>query len=184
MATKKANNYINTELDWSYANFSGIYKLTNLVNNKFYIGSARDLYKRASDHFCKLRKGIHKNPHLQASYNKYGNVFKFEVIKLIVNNEELFKAEQYFIDELNPQYNINRKATGHYIKHTIEARRKISESQYKTVIQYTRDGVYIREFPSVKSVLELYNNSKKTGHLSDHIKGIYKYYKGFIYKYK
>ena len=35
---------------------SGIYKITNLINGKLYIGSSVDLKSREHTHFCKLRK--------------------------------------------------------------------------------------------------------------------------------
>ena len=53
-------------------NLSGIYKITNLENNKFYIGSAKDLYDRLASHKKDLRANKHCNIYLQRSYNKYG----------------------------------------------------------------------------------------------------------------
>ena len=59
----------------------GIYKITNTVNGKIYIGSAVDLSRRKRDHFWSLRKGTHCNAYLQKSFNKYGeNNFSFEVL--------------------------------------------------------------------------------------------------------
>ena len=37
----------------------GIYKITNTINNKIYIGSAEDLYKRKHKHLYDLRHNIH-----------------------------------------------------------------------------------------------------------------------------
>ena len=51
---------------------SGIYRIRNLTNNKFYIGSAVNLNKRKNQHFHYLRNNKHHNKPLQNSYNKYG----------------------------------------------------------------------------------------------------------------
>lgn len=59
-----------------------IYKITNTINNKVYIGQTiRNPLLRKEEHFNNLKNGIHHNSHLQHSFNKYGDVFKFEVIE-------------------------------------------------------------------------------------------------------
>jgi group I intron endonuclease len=56
-----------------------IYKITNIVNNKFYIGSAQKFDRRQKTHIKLLQKNIHPNMHLQNSFNLYGiDNFKFE----------------------------------------------------------------------------------------------------------
>lgn len=50
----------------------GIYKITNVINNKVYIGQSRNYEKRRSDHLNKLSSKKHRNKHLQYSWNKYG----------------------------------------------------------------------------------------------------------------
>lgn len=53
----------------------GIYKITNIVSNKCYIGSSVTVRKRLSDHRRRLRKNQHKNLHLQNAWNRYGEIF-------------------------------------------------------------------------------------------------------------
>ena len=61
---------------------SGIYKITNITNNKVYIGSSVNISNREYKHFWMLDKGIHDNEYLQKSYNKYGkDVFIFEIVE-------------------------------------------------------------------------------------------------------
>lgn len=82
-------------------NFSGIYKITNLVNSKIYIGSAVCLYNRFRLHISDLLDGSHNNTHLQSAFNKYGITnFRFEVIKLC-KDKELESTERYYIKVLN-----------------------------------------------------------------------------------
>jgi len=92
---------------------TGIYKITNLKNNKFYIGSSiSSLKKRLQHHKNKLENNIHKNNYLQNSYNKYGvDNFKFEIIEFLEPEYCRFK-EQYYLDNYKCHYNINRCATG------------------------------------------------------------------------
>jgi group I intron endonuclease len=111
---------------------TGIYKIENIVNGKFYIGSAVHFSNRKSDHFRRLKLNIHKNTHLQNSYNKYGK--KNFVMTLIekCEKEELPLREQYYIDSLNPDYNICTKVEGRWgLTHTKEVKNKISSSVKK-----------------------------------------------------
>jgi len=77
-----------------------VYKITNLVNEKFYIGSASYYDKRIGTHVSRLRQNIHKNPHLQAAWNKYGeDNFKFEVLERCTK-ESLITREMELIKKL------------------------------------------------------------------------------------
>jgi group I intron endonuclease len=87
-----------------YPSSQGIYKITNIVNNKFYIGSSKKLNKRLIDHFSRLRNNSHKNKHLQDSFNKYGEVnFQIDILEEFENitAEELLDKEQEYLDSIN-----------------------------------------------------------------------------------
>jgi group I intron endonuclease len=76
----------------------GIYKLINVINDKFYVGSAVDLKRRKTRHFSELRKGKHSNRHLQAAWNKYGEqAFVFVVIAEIPPEADLLAAENVWL---------------------------------------------------------------------------------------
>jgi group I intron endonuclease len=95
---------------------SGIYRILNTVNGKPYLGSAVIIPNRWREHTRTLRKGTHKNPHLQAAWNKYGEeAFIFEIVELIEDKNKLIEREQYWIDfyeAYNPQkgYNVCQTA--------------------------------------------------------------------------
>jgi group I intron endonuclease len=83
---------------------SGIYKITNLVNFKCYVGSAIRIDNRFKNHKKKLKYSNHPNKHLQASYNKNGlENFSFEVIEYC-DKAKLLEREQYWINSLNCSY--------------------------------------------------------------------------------
>src|SRR3990172_6454555 len=50
----------------------GVYAIVNIQNGNLYIGSTVDLLHRAEDHFRNLRRGTHRNEHLQKAFRKYG----------------------------------------------------------------------------------------------------------------
>ena len=81
---------------------SGIYKITNIKNNKVYIGSSINMHERKLDHLSALKRGTHGNICLQRAYNKYGiDSFCFEVIEIIhveKSNSELLSREQFWLD--------------------------------------------------------------------------------------
>jgi group I intron endonuclease len=84
-----------------YPSTQGIYKITNTTNNKFYIGSSKQLNKRIIDHFSRLRNNTHKNKFLQRAFNKYGeSSFKIEILEQFVGltQEELLTKEQHHLD--------------------------------------------------------------------------------------
>lgn len=89
---------------------SGIYQIQNIVNNKAYIGSTRNLNRRKADHFNKLSHNKHSNKHLQNAFNKYGqDAFVFEIIEYC-DPDQLIIREQWYLDNWNPEYNIRIKA--------------------------------------------------------------------------
>ena len=61
---------------------SGVYQIRNLVNNKIYIGSSKNIKKRFSEHKQNLKNGTHSNKLLLKDYKTHGlENFSFEVLK-------------------------------------------------------------------------------------------------------
>lgn len=78
----------------------GIYKIINLQNDHFYVGSSVNLKRRNTRHFSELRNNKHKNQHLQAAWNKYGeSSFAFTIIELVKNKMDLHIAEDRWLTE-------------------------------------------------------------------------------------
>lgn len=105
-----SKNAISTRKDHirSKANaISGIYKITNLATNEFYIGSSKNIESRWAYHKAKFKSNEETSNKLYLDFKKFGlENFKFEILEKC--SENLKEKEQEYIDKLNPQY--NRKA--------------------------------------------------------------------------
>lgn len=108
---------------------SGIYKITNLVTEDCYIGSAVNLNSRKRTHFANMNLGKHPNKHLQASCNKYGKEnFIFEILAKCPK-EYLLKLEQFFIDTIKPSFNKRKEVNSNLgMVLTEEHKQKISKA--------------------------------------------------------
>ncbi len=77
----------------------GIYKIRNLINDKIYIGSAKNIKKRWKRHITGLKHNKYESPLLQRAWNKYGpDNFVFEIIKTIKFVDMLIPNEQIYLD--------------------------------------------------------------------------------------
>jgi len=96
---------------------SGVYKITNIKNGKFYIGSSKDVEFRWSEHKKHLNGNYHINKKLQNAWNFYGKEsFEFDILET-VNECDLLVKEQFYLDMFKPHmkeigYNINPSAYG------------------------------------------------------------------------
>ena len=113
---------------------SGIYTITNILDNKIYVGYATNFRKRKGDHISNLRKNKHKNIHLQRAFNRDGESnFKIELLEEY-NIDILPSMEHYWRNLLqthNPEkgYNILPTSESGLITHSKETRDKISKSK-------------------------------------------------------
>lgn len=80
----------------------GIYKITNKINNKSYIGQSNNIKRRKNEHRCIEHE---TNKSLKSAYVKYGiENFEFQVLEEC-ELEKLNDREKYWIELLKPQYN-------------------------------------------------------------------------------
>lgn len=95
---------------------SGIYKILNKVDGKYYVGSSKNIQYRWTEHKRQLNNNCHHNDFLQRAWNKYGsNSFDFIILEFTDIDKTLL-VEQKYLDiakiEQDKCYNLNFKVTG------------------------------------------------------------------------
>ena len=132
---------------------SGIYKVTNLINNKIYIGQSINIYKRWEAHkYVSLNKNSQEyNIYFHNALRKYGiNNFLFEIIEQC-NKDELDEKEKYWIeyyDSCNRDIGYNESKGGY----------GYNGERYH-IEQYDLDGNFIKEWDSVYEAAKSLNTS-------------------------
>jgi group I intron endonuclease len=124
--------------------------LANKLTNDTYIGQSKDISKRFRNYF-NLSYIKSKNSFIiSRALIKYGYSNFSVMILEYCDKSDLIKREQYYLNKLNPEYNI-LKIVGSScgFKHSKETKRKIRKSL---------KGIYIKE----KSVLFGRNHTEET----------------------
>ena len=169
-----------------YKNISGIYKITNIINGKVYIGQAMNLWSRiSSGYLYTLPKGKCPNKLLQRAWDKDGGEFFYIEIVEICDIEHLTEKEQYWINKtqcFNNKFGYNvreiadsnrgicpseetRKKIGESSKlrrgwkHTQDVKDFLSEMRSKPIIQLDLDGNFIKEWKNSIFAANELNNS-------------------------
>ena len=84
---------------------SGVYMVKNLINGKKYIGQSIKPQLRKCAH-ASIGKMNNSNPNIQIDLKQYGrDTFVFGIIEHC-KPEQLLEREQYYINLLNPEYNV------------------------------------------------------------------------------
>lgn len=188
---------------------SGVYEIRNTLNNKRYIGSSINIYRRWRDHKRMLNLNVHPNKHLQAAWNKYGEKhFVFKILETCepIKDTILFLEQKYL--DLKPEYNNSPTAgsnLGWKPNEEFRARcrermkgkmnipkeivklgiHKATEVKKKPVLQYTKDGNFIAEYSSQKeAALLVFGNERYHKSISGCCRGNRKEAKGYIWRYK
>jgi len=79
----------------------GVYKITNKINGKMYIGGSTNVESRRIDHFKPYRINKLKHLPLYEAMIKFGREnFEFEILEE-VTKEELGNKEEYYINKYN-----------------------------------------------------------------------------------
>lgn len=112
---------------------SGIYMITNIVNNKKYIGQSTNVEDRMLHHKSALKHNRHENGHLQSAWNKYGEEnFQFEVLEYCEEDllDELEKEYIKIFNSTDRAHGYNKEDGGSQNKHmSAEAKKKMSDAK-------------------------------------------------------
>lgn len=166
----------------------GIYTITNIINDKYYVGSSLNVKNRLKVHKQQLIKNIHPNNHLQGAWNKYGeDNFKFEIVlDLSSSTEEIIRAiEQEILDkEFNKTYNLLKQVLGTKrnknqkgTKNTNKCKRKSGgdvllnkkSNKWRACITVNDDTVHLGCFDTYEEALECRLKAEKKYWAEDYI---------------
>jgi hypothetical protein len=132
-------------LDTTESKISGIYKIVNRVNGKYYVGSSKDIVGyRWPKHKKELRAKRHKNDYLQNAWNKCGeNNFDVIIVEQVPRGI-LLEVEQRYLNiaksEQDRCYNLKFKSEGGDISDY--SRKKIGDARRgKITLTATRQKI-------------------------------------------
>lgn len=123
----------------------GVYQIKNLVNGKIYVGSSVDIRDRWWNHRSRLRNQTHKNSHLQAAWNKYGeDSFEFSILEVVENVDDVLIREQWYLDNWKLDYNVALVASANQLGRPLseEHKKKISETKRKNRDKFSGKNNY------------------------------------------
>lgn len=114
-------------------NKCGIYRWTNIVSNKSYVGSCLNLFNRFKNYFSVpfIEYQITKSKSIiYRALLKYGySSFKLDILEYC-DPSIIIAREQHYLDKLNPEYNILKFARSLIgFKHSIISIKKISKAK-------------------------------------------------------
>ena len=116
------------------SNYCGVYLIENIITNKVYVGSSKEIKLRWRHHLRALKKGIHDNPSLQEDWNEYGeDSFSFQVLEECKASQLLVVEQAYFDsfkDDKIPLYNYGEYVINPMLGRNMseETKKKVSKS--------------------------------------------------------
>ena len=116
---------------------SGIYMWTNKINKKIYIGQSNELSNRFKNYFNFSYINSNINLTINRALIKYGySKFSLSILEYC-DKSDLLTREQFYLDKLNPQYNILKIAGSSLnLKQSLVTKAKISKSL---------KGIYVKD---------------------------------------
>lgn len=94
----------------------GVYKISNKLSGRYYIGYSTNINKRFYSHRSKLKQNCHDNIFLQRAYNLDGeDNFNYDIIHVCNTEDEAKEIELQYLTDLNIRnmlYNLNYNNSG------------------------------------------------------------------------
>ena len=128
---------------------SGIYRWVNKLNNKTYVGSGMDLANRLACYYRNSELTRNKRP-IHKALLKYGHDnFILEILECCTKGD-LLNREQFYLDLLNPEYNVLEFAYSllgyKHTKDNIELfKLKTISDGHKQILSLTHKGKVVSE---------------------------------------
>lgn len=148
----------------------GIYKITNLINGKNYIGQSTNISRRWKDHRNIANNDLTNNYPLYRAIRKYGlNNFQFSVLEEC-SPEELNKKEIYWIDYYNSYKNgYNQTRGGEGNLHPL----KLSEKQVLEIYEKLKTSETMEDIAEEYGVSHVTISNINTGKIWVHANVFY-----------
>lgn len=171
---------------------SGIYKIIN-PKGKIYIGQSIDLYRRLNS-YCESNSAKNQTI-LKHSFNKYGRQnHKFKILEKCdveeLNIKERYWQEFYKDNLLNCRFTKSNDKSGYCLEETkikISKALKSTDKSWKhlkkKIYQYSNEGLFIKEWESVRKASRELNISLTTIVKSAKGNGSNKSAGGFLWSY-
>ena len=128
----------------------GVYCIKNKINNKVYIGSSHNMYKRFRRHLNELRKNKHGNTHLQNAFLKYGEGNFYICIFDYCLEDSISLKEQFYMDllgctNISCGYNIRPKADNRLMAEETKKKLSVAHTGKKLSEETKKKLSYIRK---------------------------------------
>ena len=175
--------------NWFLINKPGVYLITNLINGKKYVGSSAIMLRRLKEYLnpLYLERNLEKgNSKLLRALLKYGySNFEFKILEMFepllptlqgcevkAPRAELrmllLAREQYFLEKIKPEYNINFKAGSNLGRsYSEEVRKKMSLAKLgkvgnkKGAILSAETRALFREKSGMNKIVVMLNENDK-----------------------
>lgn len=110
---------------------AGVYEIMNTITGEKYVGSARNISQRISNHFSKLRIGSSECTLLQKSFDEFGEAaFSSRVLDVVKGREDRLDREQEYLDTGDYKLNKLRNSRGRTgMEATEETKTKMAASK-------------------------------------------------------
>lgn len=143
-----------------YGRICGIYKITNKLNNKSYIGQSNNIQRRLAEHKSENYRNFHLDKPLYKSISKNGiENFSFEIIEQCDENI-LDEREKYWINIYNCLDNGYNCTEGGKIfpEHQIGAKNPYENNSYNAIVQHICKFEEVNDITDVEGIDESIEN--------------------------
>jgi group I intron endonuclease len=144
---------------------SGIYQIKSIRTGELYIGSAVCLSRRRNEHFSSFQLKKHSNKRLEGHSNKYGKEDLIFSIIEVCPKDTLIKREQYWIDKIGPEFNLNPIAGSQLGFKRSEKTKRLDRKRAKQRMKDPKLRQRLRE-----AALKQFENPEQRKNLSDSAK--------------
>ncbi len=168
-----------------------VYKITNKINNKCYVGSTNNFERRVAEH---IKNSKNPNSHLYlyplyCAFRKYGiDNFTFEIVEQDILLKDIADRELFFINKFNSLAN-----SGHGYNQTLYTYCALQDPEItqKSISGFKKRCAEIDEFGNIITIYEslhdcgykLFNDTSLASNISASCRGVNFSFRGHIIRF-